>query len=101
MPFSGKKTGCSTFKKIAIVNKLILRKIFHCFSVDGLVFIMAPAESLLLAGAALEPNFASLLNDGSDNKPMPKPEKDEPKPVPEKVFDFKSENQDSAHEPHR
>ncbi|XP_014203402.1 uncharacterized protein LOC106635780 [Copidosoma floridanum] len=42
--------------------------------VDGLVFILAPADTLMMGGATIEPNLTSLFSDL--NKPKPKPEKE-------------------------
>ncbi|XP_011506285.1 PREDICTED: uncharacterized protein LOC105368854 [Ceratosolen solmsi marchali] len=68
--------------------------------VDGLVFILAPADSLLLAGAALEPNFTSLFSESG--KPKPKLEKDyAPKAKDDKVEALKSTQQDHAHMAHK
>ncbi|XP_016837582.1 uncharacterized protein LOC100117581 [Nasonia vitripennis] len=72
--------------------------------VDGLVFIMAPADSLLLAGAALEPsnfNFEQLLGDA--NKPIskPKPDDDAPQPKPQKDSIPKSSHHDPIHAGHK
>ncbi|KAJ8681219.1 hypothetical protein QAD02_017006 [Eretmocerus hayati] len=58
--------------------------------VDGLVFILAPADSLLLAGAAsLDPTFSSAL--GDKFKPTPaSSELDKPKPTKESIHKFAS-----------
>lgn len=67
---------------------------FSSVAVDGLVFILAPAESLLLAGAALEPNFTSQF---LSEKPKPKPDADLFKPKPEK--NDKTLSHDFPHSP--
>lgn len=64
---------------------------------------MAPADTLLLAGAALEPsnfNFGQLLGDG--DKPIkPKPDDDAPQPKPQKEGISKSSHHDPTHAGHK